>query len=210
MKSPKFWPRNECKFVESEIVVFDPFKCKYEYYDTGITTFEHLQLFNLPKQHPAYCGGYGKGVLATRDIPKGIKLGVYTGLWRFKSVCEFNTYLFEVGDGDIDAQCFGNIFRFINDPLNTKFSANVVADDSRKIIPNEEYPHIFTYPIVATCDIKAGQELFMQYGDDYWEMLRLARDDVRNQIPARKKIKHEMIIHNRDLQAKFDNLFKDF
>ena len=207
MKRPANWPK-DCKFVDSQLVVFDPYTCKYIKFDTKISTHNNLELFKLPPDHPAFCDGHGYGVRATAMIKADTTLGVYTGLWRYKTICEFNTFLFEVDKGDVDAQSYGNIFRFINDPMNTGKSANVYAEDSQRIIPKKKYPHIFTYKLTTSRDIQAGEELFMNYGDAYWEMLRLARDDARNQVPVRKKIKH--VISEREFQSQFQDLFKEF
>jgi hypothetical protein len=64
--------------------------------------------------------GKGRGVRATEDIPGDVTIGFYAGVYRPISFAPTNPYLFDVGDDFvIDALGYGNITRFINDPITT-------------------------------------------------------------------------------------------
>lgn len=62
----------------------------------------------------------------------------------------------------IDGRLVGNESRFVNDPLNE----DAVNIKLGLIHCNGAYHNIY----IASKDIKAGEQLFISYGDDYWKV----------------------------------------
>ena len=122
----------------------------------------------------------GRGLFATRDIGEGGIVCDYTGVIVEGAEVARNDYdgeyVFEAetkgGKVYIDARnptsCWG---RFINDPLDdTLVNAKVRVKGSRLFV-------------VATTDIKPGDEVFISYGPEYW-MDRLERLDPKTRVAA--------------------------
>jgi SET domain-containing protein len=107
---------------------------------------------------------HGRGVFATRAIPKGTRLVEYKGeriTWkqaddRYPDVdgAPSHTFLFSVGKVVIDANHKGSVTRWINHSCNPNCEA--VEDDKR----------IF---IESIRDIKAGEELGYEYNITFEE-----------------------------------------
>lgn len=113
----------------------------------------------------------GYGLFAAEDLKKGDFIGEYTGVIR---VCEEITETFEDGSyetdfswdypdtvGDvvleINGRLEGNELRFVNH--NKNFNLDV-----EHTIHNGQWLIFF----VAHRDIKAEEQLFVSYGDEYW------------------------------------------
>ncbi|MBC62266.1 MAG: hypothetical protein CMP11_07400 [Zetaproteobacteria bacterium] len=114
--------------------------------------------------------GAGIGAFAKTHIPKGKKIGEYNG--KILNQKEYEnlddkSYVFEVTkkvNGKyylfyIDAQK-GDLLRFVNGAIN---------DNQKKIINVESYQYGEKIFFKATKNIKALQELIIDYGDNYWE-----------------------------------------
>jgi hypothetical protein len=114
------------------------------------------------KNHILY-GEYG--LFATEKINKFDVLGEYTGLITElggKYVASFHG-IDKLGVFGVDAEKAGNELRFINDYLNIGPKPNTILKNT--II--DRRPKIF---VVATEDIEIGEEILMDYGDEYKDM----------------------------------------
>lgn len=118
--------------------------------------------------------GAGHGVFADRDFAQGQVLAYYTG-----GVIDMahrpnieNTYLFDLETENeemvVDGNRCGNFTRFLNDGAIDEYYRPLSAAKSR-----ENVAFIETGAIYALCDIPEGDEIFISYGADYWEELRL-------------------------------------
>jgi SET domain-containing protein len=108
----------------------------------------------------------GKGLFAAKDIPKGTKLGYYAGVYmneRGYDKLNNQDYVWEVSrDKYVDAKpCPRATLRYINSKMpkkGTKRSFNV-----------EPYTYKGKLWYRTTKPIKAGDELFIDYGEYYWD-----------------------------------------
>lgn len=108
----------------------------------------------------------GYGVFTERPIPKGAYVGEYTGILRRRlwfSRWE-NLYCFDytIGEGRssshvIDASLSSNHTRFINHSETPNLEL-VSVDHASQV-------HVILY---ASRSIAAGEQLFYDYGDEYW------------------------------------------
>ncbi|GMI15736.1 hypothetical protein TrLO_g10269 [Triparma laevis f. longispina] len=109
--------------------------------------------------------GAGFGLFTTVDIPSGSVVCFYTGCrhdFRSQQKLMDKSYLLSVGDFFFDpspANCLNIMARYINDPINCSMH-NV------KYVEEKE---IYSAGIVATRGIKAGEEIFISYGEAYWK-----------------------------------------
>lgn len=118
----------------------------------------------------------GKGLFTTVDIKKGMLIVEYTGekitwaegLKRNENHAFQSPYLFYISAKNcIDAEyTLDALARYANDAKgHTKIKG---------LNNNAEYLVIKRVPyIVATKNIKAGEEIFVSYGDDYWKAMKL-------------------------------------
>lgn len=111
----------------------------------------------------------GDGLFAGEDIPAGTCIGEYTGERRTSSNLCISTYSFDLGDGFyIDALAYPRaVTAMINDsrdlsqggllhPYNCEFKVQQICGQNR----------CFLYSVK---DINAGDELYVDYGPDYWK-----------------------------------------
>lgn len=109
--------------------------------------------------------GAGLGLFANEDIYIGENISRYWGNVTDKSAFDINSvYLLSIGKGRyIDAKdqldCPA---RYANDSLNAKTTNAIFIHTSRT----------YVY-MVATKDIKKGEEIFVDYGKRYWKQFKL-------------------------------------
>jgi hypothetical protein len=105
-----------------------------------------------------------KGLFATKAFSQYDVIGDYTGVIRkSKSTDSENRYLFKlVDDLVIDARDFGNELRFANSNINISDEPNVTS----RISYIDGLPRVL---YICTNDIEPGEELLIDYGDDYNE-----------------------------------------
>jgi len=99
----------------------------------------------------------GKGLFACVEIPKGEFIVEYTGEKIPTKVADAlkTRYLFELDDDwTIDGESLSNIARYINHSCEPNAEAEIHDD------------HIL---ISAIRDIKAGEEISIDYGDEYFD-----------------------------------------
>jgi uncharacterized protein len=115
--------------------------------------------------------GAGKGLFTKKLIPKGTRIVEYKGrITTWKEVDHHkgeNGYIFYVKrDHVIDAAPYKKaLARFANDARG--------INKVKGITNNSEYKEYgLRVFIVATKDIPAGSEILVDYGKDYWKVIR--------------------------------------
>lgn len=113
--------------------------------------------------------GRGKGVFARRQIPCGVLVAPYTGDIRTDKELEItsepNLYLFTLGNGlciDGADPARSNWVRFLNHSRR-----RVNCDTETVLSPIGQFATGIA--VRTTKDIAAGEELFIDYGDGYWQ-----------------------------------------
>lgn len=103
----------------------------------------------------------GKGVFTTIDIPVLTPVIEYIGIKR-EDKHDDHTYCYVIDGTCIDATDIktSNKCRWINDSIGSDF------DDNLTWVEDTLDERVW---MVATRNIKAGEELFIAYGDEYWE-----------------------------------------
>ncbi len=106
----------------------------------------------------------GNGVFVMEPLKKGAFICEYTGLITHeKKIDPSNRYVFNLTVGDdetgyvIDARYSGNVARTINHSDKPNVEAVTVFIENQPRV-------IYT----AARNIKSGEELFVDYGEDYW------------------------------------------
>jgi len=119
----------------------------------------------------------GFGVFAKKNIKKDAMVGEYTGILRNYSIKPDSKYAFayptiQIGeikydDLVVDANEAGNITRFINHSIEHKNVEHTIVYDNKG-------RHIVFY---ASRNIKAGEQLFIDYGEEYWDYFGIKPQD---------------------------------
>lgn len=136
-----------------------------------------VEIRRLPKGHPL-AGEFG--LFAAKRFSKFDIVGEYTGKivannigGHYVAVLEDKAYDDSLG---IDAQKTGNEMRFINSYLNVDFEANVVM----KTVYVNTFPHIV---IVCKKDIEVGDELLLDYGEEYTKAYLTPKKVIVGDVP---------------------------
>ena len=126
--------------------------------------------------------GAGKGLFTKKIIPKGTRIVEYKGrITSWKEVNHQkgeNGYIFYVKrDHVIDAAPYKKAMaRFANDARG--------INKKKGLANNAEYKEYgLRVFIVATKDIPAGSEIFVDYGKDYWKVIRYNRRQAGHKTP---------------------------
>ena len=113
----------------------------------------------------------GKGAFAKKDLKKGLRLGEYNGkllsLEEYEALTD-KAYVFEVKkkfEGRyylffIDARA-GDALRFVN---------GAYTKEQKEKVNVEAYQYSERIFFRTKRDIKKGEELIIDYGDNYWEL----------------------------------------
>ena len=114
--------------------------------------------------------GCGKGLFTKIFIPKGIIITEHTGkITRLKDADGDgdNPYLFYVSNNHvIDArEEYHSLARFVNDAKGPKKIVGF-TNNAKYIVLNKR---VF---IIATKDIQPTNEIFVGYGNEYWEIMK--------------------------------------
>jgi SET domain-containing protein len=113
----------------------------------------------------------GKGLFTKKFIPKGSRIVEYKGRIRtWKEIKEepaFNGYIFYINRNHvIDAKKnLDSIARYVNDAKG--LSNRIGARNNCKY--EQDGSHVY---ITAVKDIAAGEELFVGYGKEYWDIIK--------------------------------------
>lgn len=162
----------------SDLDYYTPYiRCTYVNPTTGTECHRHTRTNNqycashLKKVlglrvGPSMIPNAGLGLFATRQFPPKKKIVEYTG--RIISVKEANklpnsnAYLAQLGQRVIDGEdpLQSSVARYANDPRKSGMKANVkfTANYAKK-----------TMWLESVKVIKAGDEILLPYGDDYWK-----------------------------------------
>jgi len=167
---PDLWPGNKVEYGNFMRVIMGPTKT-----DFSLPPVSHkIELFELPRGHPAYGMHSSLGVRAKEDILKGEILCHYAGIIE---PCVNNNlpnlYVMHDADGNEQVQhnalLLGNEARFINAYNNTGKPANVAYGDFSSLGGTRRTEYVTSCQVVAIKDIKKGEELLVDYGEPYWE-----------------------------------------
>ena len=130
--------------------------------------------------------GAGNGLFTKTFIPKGTRIVEYKGrktVWKDVKDDDHNGYIYSINRNHVI------------DALKTKSALARYANDARGltrvkgITNNCEYVNEnYRAFIEATKDIPAGAEIFVSYGDDYWNVIRenIRLDKQKQKEEARK------------------------
>ncbi len=117
--------------------------------------------------------GAGKGLYTTSDIKKGTKIIEYKG-----EIIDWKEYNQRVKD-DKDGYLFFVSRKKCIDAYSTKQYKARYANDARGLVRVKGLTNNSVYEvhdnrcfIVATRNIKAGEEIFVNYTKDYWDSIR--------------------------------------
>lgn len=182
-KQPKKWPANAVFFEGA--CAWKNGQCVGLFETSPVS--KAARLFQLPKDHPANSDGTGLGVKSRRDIVSGNLIGYYAcevydeleddhnGYDPKEEDLPFNQYIMSPHDESstliYDAQYVGNTLRFINDVRGVASHPNVQMGKCVRFKNAPEWVSI--RPIYAIASIKKGEELLLDYGDQYWKSLNI-------------------------------------
>jgi hypothetical protein len=113
----------------------------------------------------------GNGIISYEYIPKDTLIGYYDGVIKYDNGACVGDYSFSLSKKYyIDARNFPRCYiSMINDSHGSKFKNNCEfriqkEDDNKKFKPHERKISLW-----AIKNIKIGDELFADYGIDYWK-----------------------------------------
>ena len=117
----------------------------------------------------------GKGLYTTSRIRKGDIIVEYKGekiTWaecerRNEKTAEHMAYFFFISkNNSIDgSKTLDSLARYVNDAAGTTQSKKIRNNAEYQVIKSKAY-------VVATKNIPAGSEIFVQYGQDYWDVMQ--------------------------------------
>lgn len=133
--------------------------------------------------------GAGKGLFTTKPIKKGTKIIEYRG-----EIIEWKEYRKRVKEEKDGYLFFIRRNKCIDAYYTPQYKARY-ANDANGIVRvkglknNAQYEiHNDKCYIVATRDIKAGEEIFVDYTKEYWDAIRF---NIKNNLYKKKKIKKQ-------------------
>jgi hypothetical protein len=133
-------------------------KPKHEYhYVEPIPSYYHTSKFKI-EIRDSNIKGAGQGVFTAEEIPENTLIDDYLGTYQSIPTSRYYFYIKE-GVG-IDAGNYPRSYMgMINDSFNSNFHNNCtfIIDETKNTVSVESLRHI-----------EAGEELFISYGDSYW------------------------------------------
>ena len=128
-------------------------KKTYSYVEP-VPSFYHTSPYTLDIRASTITNA-GLGVFVCKDIPAGAYIDVYTG--DLLSI-PTSRYYFKINEGvGIDAGSYPRCYMaMLNDGFEKNNCMFRVDDETRQV------------SVWSIRDIKAGEELFVSYGDDFW------------------------------------------
>ena len=186
-KMYKIFKDENLVYLNSNIFAYDVNFSDFNKYRNAYKKFnsEIVEVKDLPKEHLVFGQ---KGVFAKRKIKQFDIIGEYTGKItnKYKNTNKYLSDLFNIDKKNeekhlsellkfnyvIDAEKYGNEFRYINSNINISPFPNVQFTDA--IIDN--YPRVL---ILAIKDIEIGEELLTQYDDDYFKHFPVEKNLVK-------------------------------
>lgn len=132
--------------------------------------------------------GAGKGLFTTKDIKKGKKIIEYRG-----EIIDWKEYCKRVKE-DKDGYLVYISRKKCIDAYNTPQYKARYANDAEGLIRSKKYKNNAEYQIigdkvylVATRDIKAGEEIFVSYSKDYWDAVKY---NIKHELYKSEKLNH--------------------
>jgi uncharacterized protein len=134
----------------------------------------------------------GKGLFTNKFIPKGTRIVEYKGkksTWKDVNIDEGrNGYIYYINRNNvIDAMPFPqHLARYANDARGLSKVKGVV--NNCRYVAEMDSMRVF---IEAVKDIPAGMEILVQYGKEYWDVIRhnMKIDEKENAKAEREKLK---------------------
>ena|SRR3989338_11540433 len=143
------------------------------------------QLCKYAYKAPSQIAGAGTGVYAKRDIPAGVIIGRYNGYNKKLEDVDYNEMVYAADIGDNKVRIGSGISAIINDtvilrkltPIETHYAQtygifprhNGLEHNTQFIrtqLSADKSPDIYIQTILP---IKKGDELFIDYGKQYWQ-----------------------------------------
>jgi len=123
------------------------------------SSIEGIEVRILPKGH--LLAGE-KGVFATKNFNQYDVIGEYTGIVKhIDNIDNNNLYIFNLVDNFVvDGEKDSNELKYVNSYINISDSPNLISSVSYI----DKYPRVL---YLCTRDIKIGEELLIDYGDEY-------------------------------------------
>ncbi len=140
----------------------------------------HLKKSKLPKA--------GKGLFTKTDIPKGTRITEYKGrLQPWKDVKDedgYNSYIFKLNSRlAINAEKYLKTFgRYANDARGSGRIKGLLNNADYIVEGNKCY-------LDAIRNIKRGDEIFVEYGGNFWKLVRLME---KEKLAAKKQSKNKV------------------
>ena len=176
----------------------------------------HLQRMFGVKVAPSVVEGIGNGLIATRPIQKGFPVGFYGGetvsneqisaRYQFQNqqdepesvTCPYAVDL-DSETLTLDSMRFRGAASYCNDARGTSYQYNATLHEDC---------------VSALRDIKAGEEIFVDYGEDYWSFAGQDSFDVvttheRCPVQNLMQLNREQSLDIRRRRAKYIKLYKD-
>lgn len=145
---------------------------------------EKTALRKLPEDHPAYghdesMGLFGDSrIVYSRRNQDANVIGYYAGVYLPAGTVPFNPYIMCSDDYTPlvwDAFSFGNKTRFVNAYNGVAHTPNAKIGD---LCPVQGAPDwVKMRPIIITRTIEAGEEIVLDYGEQYWRALGVWKED---------------------------------
>lgn len=132
---------------------------------SGLTRQQHSRLMVKKSSIPKA----GMGLYAKQDIPKGTKLGYYAGVYlneeQYNKLRNQDYVWYVKKNLYVDAYpCKKALLRYINSFMSSKQRIRM-----KKQFNVEPYTYNGKLWYRTIKNVKAGDELFIDYGDEYWE-----------------------------------------
>ncbi len=131
--------------------------------------------------------GSGKGLHTNKAIKKGAKIIAYRG-----EAIDWNEYCKRVKEDKDGYLAYISRKKSI-DAYNTPQYKARYANDAEGLIRDKKFKNNAGYEmiddkvyIVATRNIKAGEEIFVSYSKDYWDAIKY---NIKNKLCGEKKLK---------------------
>ena len=166
---PANWPNYWCDY-DNRIRVDGP--RGWEFFELP-PIHRDVELFALPTNHIAHKDGTNTakfGIRAIANLRQLTTIGHYAGVLSTERTVRENKYILDSEDGRnkmYDAKDCGNHTRFLNHYEGISPSHNAMYGPAESL---DKWPaHVTTRPVVLIKDVKAGEEITIDYGPDFFD-----------------------------------------
>lgn len=145
----------------------------------------------------------GKGVFANQTIPSGSVIGEYLGrLHPPKSLPVSDRYVFILSEiAEVSADQYGNLTRFMNHHCDPNVSPRIAMYGKRQVIL-----------YVANRKIKAGEQMFVDYGSVYFSLPDFpCRCDAQDgdHLPGKDRIRTRSVVAAESASVKASRIARE-